>query len=451
VLITGKDEKSLWALERLAEGWKVGNLKTHGFTESQAKKISQFYNCLVKLERFGQPEHVAKWKELGLKGLVLIKMFREKDWEGIGEILMAVDPEIKRDELAKYPAYLEEKRRQVEDTEWRINDRLRVLSKKKQELVEAIEQAKKEREQVKASLSQWFEGIEDEETIDFLMDHLGLKNGKLCLAKRLDYLWQRNLKKKGVITFLGPESEDYLHLVHDVKAIADEYKKRKKRGYRTHWDSDKVPVSDYMPWSPPYYPEYENIKSLTEISGKKLTSEKKKIKEIEKEIAAAEKELKEFRKRRPESFAEALHRSNQFASIDLEKHGELLSLGLKWLYSQGYVATAELTLPGNLRADAIGYNRDGKVCILECKADLHDFYRDQKWKRYLAYCDSFYFVMPKNLAYYDERMGDVGLLKANAKNLELVQECGELEPAKQKEETMLAIGRQLSRRYTFGY
>jgi hypothetical protein len=84
-------------------------------------------------------------------------------------------------------------------------------------------------------------------------------------------------------------------------------------------------------------------------------------------------------------------------------------VGLKWLHNQGYVATTELTLPGNLWVDVIGFNQDGEICILECKADLHDFYRDEKWERYLVYCDRFYFVMPKDLAYYDQRMKSAGL------------------------------------------
>jgi hypothetical protein len=33
-------------------------------------------------------------------------MFKKEDWEGLMEILSAVDPYIKREELAKYPEYL---------------------------------------------------------------------------------------------------------------------------------------------------------------------------------------------------------------------------------------------------------------------------------------------------------------------------------------------------------
>ncbi|MFC7443442.1 MmcB family DNA repair protein [Laceyella putida] len=457
-MITGKDERSLWALERLAEGWKPGKLKDHGFTESQSKKLSQFYNCLIQLERFGQPEHVDKWKELGLKGLVLIKMFKDKDWAGIGEILMAVDPEMKRDELAKYPDLLEEKRKRLRSVGSQVQVTVNQLEKEKEKLQEALEMARAEQEKLRETIPILKE-LQDDRAFEFFMDHLGIKKGKLCLAKRLDYRWQKNLKKKGIVSFnkewndYSSDEDDYVHWVNDVGALVEEYRKRVKRGYRVFYDPDHVPSADspFTWWVPADDAEYHGIKSLKEIKGQKLTSIKRQIKQIELKIARDEEELRELRKRKPESFAESLNRSNQFASIDLEKHGELQALGLKWLHSQGYVATAELTLPGNLRVDVIGYNEKGEICILECKAHLHDFYRDEKWERYLAYCDRFYFVMPKDLAYYDQRMKAAGLLKANKKNLEVMQECQELEPAKQSQETIFVIGRQLSRRYAFGY
>lgn len=112
-MITGKEERSLWALERLREGWKPAQLMNHGFTESQAKKLSQFYNCLCQLQQHCQPEHVEKWKELGLKGLVLLSMFKQEDWEGLMEALSSASPNIKRSEIAKLPDLIHEKRERL--------------------------------------------------------------------------------------------------------------------------------------------------------------------------------------------------------------------------------------------------------------------------------------------------------------------------------------------------
>lgn len=446
-MITGKDEKSLWALERLREGWKPAQLMNHGLTESQAKKLSQFHNCLCQLERHGHPEHTAKWKELGLKGLVLIKMFREKDWEGIGEILMAVDPDIKRDELAKYPSLIQEKRERLREIEQNAQHQIKSLMKKKEELLQTIEQVEKERRAIQKTLPDLIKEIQDAETLDFLLDHLGMKDGKFCLAKRLDYRWQKNLRKKGIIHF---SEEDYTHWVQDVQALAKDYQRRKKRGYRVYYDPEHVPVSDFMWWEPPVHARYQGISSLSELKGKKLTKEKERLQEIEEEIRAVEEELEQVKKKRPESFIESLKRSNQFASIDLEQHGKLQSLGLKWLYNQGYVATTELTLSGNLRVDVIGYDENGEICILECKASFEDYQRNNKWRQYLNFCDQFYFVAPTWLA-EGINQEEVGVLKAHQTYLEIERTCPPLVKAEQAQEIAFMIARQLSRRYSFGY
>ena len=46
----------------------------------------------------------------------------------------------------------------------------------------------------------------------------------------------------------------------------------------------------------------------------------------------------------------------------------------------------------------------------EIKVNRGDFLRDDKWKRYLPYCNSFYFVCPTNLIQADELPPEVGLM-----------------------------------------
>lgn len=458
-VITGTDKKSLQAIEMLLTGSKPSALSIHGFTPSQSKKLSQFVNCLKKLEEHTHSEHINKWKKLGLKGLVLLPLFKKGDWEGLIDTLASIDHEIKREELAKYPALIEEKRSQVKTMESNTKRHLNNLQLKKNELIERIDAASKERELVKQKLPIWTKDIDNPDTLDFLMDHLGIKDGKLCLAKRLDYRWQKNLTKKKVIVYGGGLNietleKDYTHWVHDVHALAKEYETRKKRGYRVHWDADKVPVSDYYWWEPPDDPKYANIQSLLQIKGRKLKSEKNRIRGIEKEIEELEEKLKKFRKRRPESFAEALKRSNQFASFDMERHGNLQLLGLKWLYNQGYFATTEFTLPNGLRADVIGVNEKGSICILECKASFGDYQADTKWENYLVFCDHFYFVADNCLSNHivgPSTEDKCGVLRAHKTYLEVFQECPKLQQAEQSKEIAFLIGRNLSKRFSFGH
>ncbi|SFX79714.1 Protein of unknown function [Thermoactinomyces sp. DSM 45891] len=459
-MITGKDERSLWAIQRLREGWKPSDLMKQGFTESQAKKLSQFRNCLMQLEEYCQPEHVQKWSQLGLNGLFLLSMFREKDWDGLGEILMSIEPNIKRDDLIEYPTLIKEKRDRLREVEKNVKYKVRDLEREREKLEQTIDSIEKERKKIKKLLPELFHEVTNDDALDFLMDHLGLRNDRPCLAKRLDYNWQRNLKKKGIIVFkeeVHPEDaweKIRTHYVLDVLAIAEDFQKRKKRGYRTEYNYEYVPQNDWVYWDIPEEAEYWGIDSLSKLIGQKITQEKKRLKEIEQEMKQAEEGLKSFRKRRPESFSEALNRSNQFASFDMEKHGNLQALGLKWLYNKGYMVTTELTLPDNLRCDVIGVDKEGKICILECKASYQDFKKDEKWQRYLKYCDSYYFVAEKDLLYWmqiDSQCTNVGLLKAHSKHLEIDRECKPMSKAEQAEDTAFNIGRQLSRRFSFGH
>lgn len=105
-----------------------------------------------------------------------------------------------------------------------------------------------------------------------------------------------------------------------------------------------------------------------------------------------EKEIRTLRRKKPESFMEAVELSNQLSAKDMKTHGKLQSLGLRWLYNRGYVAVTELTI-GEHRCDVIGYNEEGRICIIEAKASIDDYRRDIKWREYLPYCDEYYSVI----------------------------------------------------------
>lgn len=452
-MITGVDERSLWAIEQLRQDKPPAFLREAGFTESQSKKLSQFVKCLRQLEEHATDLECEKWKKLGLKGLVLLPLFKEENWEGLRDALLSVDASMKRDDIAKLPALVKEKQEATAELARSVENRVMVLERKKKQLLEQIETAKKEQEEVKKKLPNILQQIEDPDAVDFLLDHLGLKGEQLCLAKRLDYRWQQSLKKKGVIRFGGGhKTDDYTHYVEDLPQLVQEYSKRIKRGYRVEYDSDNVPDNSW--WAPSLYAEYNGISSLKKVEGKKLAAEQKKIKEIEKEIQEAEQELSDFKKKRPESFEESLNRSNLFSKMDLEAHGGLQALGMKWLYGQGYVATTEVTLPGNLRCDIIGYNEEGHICIIECKASRQDYLRDEKWQKYLPYCHQFYFLAPKELAErisYDQEHSEVrGVLIGHKTHIEVLKECPIRDEVIDQESIIFSVGRNLSKRFAFG-
>ena len=137
--------------------------------------------------------------ELGLKILVLSDMFKINDWEGISEVLNAVNTDIKRDALAKYPALINEKRNRIaknqEETEFQIKS-----IEFKQSLIETkISETEQNYADMKASLAL----LNDypKHIIEFLTEHIGLASGKPCLNKRVHQGWHKKLQKDGLIVY----------------------------------------------------------------------------------------------------------------------------------------------------------------------------------------------------------------------------------------------------------
>lgn len=58
---------------------------------------------------------------------------------------------------------------------------------------------------------------------------------------------------------------------------------------------------------------------------------------------------------------------------------------------------------GRLRADVLSLDTKGNITIVEVKSSWPDFASDKKWKKYLDFCNKFYFSIPKHL--YDSKHG----------------------------------------------
>lgn len=102
-----------------------------------------------------------------------------------------------------------------------------------------------------------------------------------------------------------------------------------------------------------------------------------------------------------------------------------------------------------MRADVVGFNDEGKIIILECKASLEDFKKDCKWEQYLPYCNEFYFVFADTI---DIPEIDVrcGVLRAYKKYLDIYHES-RYQDIENPQSLIYLIARNLSKRVTFGY
>lgn len=65
----------------------------------------------------------------------------------------------------------------------------------------------------------------------------------------------------------------------------------------------------------------------------------------------------------------------------------------------------------DIRFDVVDVNRrDREIKIFEIKTSRNDFLRDDKWEKYLDYCEYFAFVCPKDVIKESELPEKIGLV-----------------------------------------
>jgi hypothetical protein len=447
--ITGTDELSLKILDSFMDGAKLKDIPSmFPVSLDQAKRLSRYFNYLKQARAHLHTNEVEKLHNIGLKALYLSPLFKDKDWEGLAEILPTINENTKRDELPLLIEALREKRKRVAAFKQSAEQRLDTLESREKELIELDEET-----------SQLMQKIEKENEFikkypkrvqKFLLKHLGLYEDQLVLARRLDSRWQKALKKKGVISY---QSRKYIWLVHDVDALVEEYQSRTKRKNNTEWDleTEKKRGTDYYVGHDPRYRLPTGLAADLQSS---LEEIEKKKQEIESERNEIQREIKRLRKTTPQSFIEAVEAANALSVHDLKKHGELQDKALKWLFNQGYIAASEITLPNGKRADVIGYNEQGYIVIIEVKASISDFMQDDKWQTYLEYCDEFYFLPvdeAKQAFYKRKECIQAGLLLETKNNVKVVEEHQLNHEAKERTAIHFAVSKALSRKYVYGY
>lgn len=80
------------------------------------------------------------------------------------------------------------------------------------------------------------------------------------------------------------------------------------------------------------------------------------------------------------------------------------------------ISFKEVHLTDKLRVDVFSISVLDKVTILEMKSCREDFEADKKWKKYMDYCDNFFFICPTNVIKPDELPDWVGLIYVNLTN-----------------------------------
>lgn len=455
--IDGTDALSRDALALLEQGQPLVALEGLGLTKDQAKKLGRLRVLLAAAAPHLPTGALEKLGALGLKAVALAPLVQAADWSGLVEILQTIDPSaIKREELQYSQEVLAAKRARVAEVEGHLRPKIKRLEEFKQERAEALERLKV----LEAEVQEHFRLLEpfvsgfDDKVREVLLKHLAVEGkGRLCLARRLDWSWQEDLKARGVIRQQGS-----VMLVTNLAVLVDELKERMRRkGWeeRVYYSQYRTPHNGYG-YVGPWKPEYKLAKPLPDEVQERIRDTKERLKALGQEIKQAEAEIKELRHRTPLSFMEAVQAANQMSKQDLETHARLQAAGMAWLYEQGHVATAELTT-GNRRWDVAGFDQAGSVTIIEAKASINDFRRDDKWREYTAYSDRFFFVVeewmysPYNCRKELDATGAGVLIVDRQGKVQVARECTLQLQAQDREATRWAIGRALAKRVVFGF
>lgn len=77
--------------------------------------------------------------------------------------------------------------------------------------------------------------------------------------------------------------------------------------------------------------------------------------------------------------------------------GQRLARGVvRHLDELGLTSVIEFSPQKGLRVDVIALTKSGEVWIIECKSSREDFLSDQKWERYLPFCERFFWAVPNS-------------------------------------------------------
>ncbi len=110
----------------------------------------------------------------------------------------------------------------------------------------------------------------------------------------------------------------------------------------------------------------------------------------------------------------------------------------RMLRQAGFSSIAELSLSTGRRVDILAINPKGKIWIVEIKSSPADYMSDHKWRDYMAFCDRFYFAIPRDM---DAGLVDetAGLIIADAWGAAIMREASEttLAAARRKAVTLL--------------
>jgi len=451
--ITGSNDLSKRILIDLNSGIKVSQIPDlYPISLDQAKRLSRLNKMLNLATEHLDEDLYNRLKQLGIKSLPLSRLFRQYDWGGITEILSVVTDETTRDELQLLINALDEKRERIKEFKEKADLGLQEIEKAEQ----SLQVKEKELLQLQKELNEQLQVFKEypEPFCSFLGEYLGLFEGKLVLAKRLNVNWQRSLRKQGIIEY---DEFQYVYFLKDFNSFIESLKSRHNRGLEYRWNPDKdiKRITESTPWADiPVDGKYKLPTAFSAPFIDSMDKLKQELKEIQKNKVEIDDELIRIKHETVHSYMEMAEVSDYLSAADLKRHKELQDKALKWLFNRGFISMAEFTLPNGERADIFAYN-ESQIIIFEIKVSKSDLMTDYKWTEYLPYCHEFFFLTPDelkdavvaktksiNCGQFVETANSIRLIRADERNVKQVEGDDELK---------FAAAQFLSRKFIYGY
>ena len=116
------------------------------------------------------------------------------------------------------------------------------------------------------------------------------------------------------------------------------------------------------------------------------------------------------------------------------KTGQLLARGMaRHLAGLGFVSLEEFPPIKGLRVDLLALGRKSEIWIIECKSSREDFMSDEKWQKYLPWCDQYFWAVPTDFP-VDILPEQTGVFWADGYDAELMRDApiSTLSPARRK-------------------
>jgi hypothetical protein len=451
--ITGNDSLSKRILLDIDNGAKVSEIPSlYPISLDQAKKLSQFKKLLDLTKQNLEEEYYNRLQLLGIKSSPLSPLFRQADWGGIIEILSVVTDETTRDELQLLITALKKKRERIFELKEKadltlseLEDADKSLRAKEKELI----QMRKEMNEIMSIFNKYLEPFRS-----FLAEYLGLYEGELVLAKRLNVNWQQSLWKDGIIVY---DEMLYVFFIKNLSDFVESLMSRHKRGLEYRWnpDQDINRITKLTSWSDmPYDGKYKIPAAFSNPIMNSINEVNSELEKIRNKKLVIAQELKKMKNKTVQSYMKMAEVSDYLSTRDIKLHKELQNKALKWLFQRGFISVAEFTLPNGKRADIFAYN-ESQIVIFEIKVSQGDLATDQKWMEYLPYCHEFYFLTPSDLemaatqkvkevncGQYVETANSIKIIRPDERNVEQVNHDDELK---------FAAGQLLSRKFIYGY